>query len=98
MLLCELSPERLDDENVLLRKEPVHFDAAAVLVGAVVQQRIRDLIAIQLGKRGTEYMSPLGIARDLARWLKTAGITTQPPGKIAPVILQIVAEKVEANG
>ena len=59
MLLSELCPERLAAENEILRKEPVNFDAAATLAGAVVQQRIRDLIAIQMGKSGTGYLSPL---------------------------------------
>ncbi|MFY9211221.1 MAG: hypothetical protein WAO69_08850 [Aestuariivita sp.] len=97
-LLCELSEERLADENELLRRGPHHFDAMSTLAGAICTQRVRDLVAIELGKRGTEYLSPNGIARDLALWLRTAGVSTQPPGKLAPIILSIVAEKVAANG
>lgn len=97
-LLCELSEERLADENELLRLGPHHFDAMAALVGSICTQRVRDLVAIQMQKTGTEHLSRVGIARDLALWLRTAGVSTQPPGKLAPIILSIVAEKVAASG
>ena len=93
MRLGELSNERLADENELMMLEPSHPDAVANLIGAIVHSRVRDLISVQMGKKDAQHLVPLAIAKDLGRWLQSAGMTTAPPSITAPLILQIVHEK-----
>lgn len=97
MILADLSTDRLIDENQLAAMNPARLDDCAALAGAVIRQRVKDLIAIQRGTSSAQWFSQRGIAMDCARWLITAGCASGDPRTVADIILDVVREKVAAQ-
>ena len=96
MILAQLSEDRLRDENELCAMNPVRIDDASALAGAVIRQRVKDLIAIERGASSAQWFSQRGLALDAAAWLRAAGATTADPEQVAPLLLAIVDEAVDA--
>lgn len=98
MILAELSTDRLIDENELAAMNPVRIDDASALIGAILRQRIKDLCLCARGSKSAEWLNPKSISRDAAAWLREVGATTGDVNEVGDLILQIVREKVSANG
>ena len=98
MILAELSEDRLRDENEIAGLNPTRLDDAVALVSAIIRRRVADLclIARDPDAARVQQLSPRGIALDCAAWLREAGATTADPEQVAPLLLAIVDEAVDA--
>ena len=98
MILAQLSEDRLRDENELCAMSPPRLDDAVALVSAIVRRRIADLCLIARNPNAAQVQqfSQRGLALDCAAWLREAGATTADPEQVAPLLLAIVGEAVDA--